>query len=106
MAAVVAAAASTMQDHWPYLPSPPAPPGDRCQGMPAAPHPPGAEHTASLAICLSTEATEIPFNVNVSSKAPHFLSHTHTFSDFRDLLFMFPDTKSFLIPFLSFLIQL
>ena len=56
-----------------------------------------ARHAASLAICLSAEASEIPFNVNISSKAFHFLTY-NTFPDFRDLLFIFPDTKSFPYP--------
>ena len=34
-----------------------------------------ARHAASLAICLSAEASEIPFNVNISSKAFHFLTY-------------------------------
>lgn len=56
-----------------------------------------AGHAASLAICLSAEASEIPFNVNISSKAFHFLTYD-TFPDFRDLLSIFPDTKSFPYP--------
>lgn len=41
-----------------------------------------------FSICLSAEVSEVPFNVNISSKTFHFLTH-NTFPDFRDLLFMF-----------------
>lgn len=54
----------------------------------------GAGHAASLAVCLSAEVSDIPFNVNISSKAFHFLTH-NTFPDYGDLLLMFPDPKSF-----------